>query len=445
MKIKTNHAVLSATGMFIPQRIEVPNFVLTDVMQKALDHGITHVWTNVEFPLFPDVKGKILLDGWDLLIVRKGKRLKSVTGWRAGGSAQVQVIFIRQSRWAQGRYENVWGKVCTPPQLLGTVKALEEKLGVPVGASPGGTGWKLFEMFHPEWVKNAPKADLKAMHLYAGHKGSSQDLIFQKLYSITDGKFLHKVDRNSAYLYAAFFDLFYGVGEPSADSDGSKFDGRSPGAWECTVIPTEEALPDYPKGTYWLATPVINLMRFMKYEVYPHHGNYWQHRDKKRQEKDGKPSDAHQVMAKLADFLWKCRQSFPEGSFERQSIKQIAIGTVGLASYGDFEEEEETDKRRPDIKCLTVARTYELMMHSILKFRRQTGLNPLLCYMDALYYVSDSPIPDFLAPLLVRSTELGGFKYEGYVEITPEVADTLSSNSALFDKLTVLNKIGWRK
>lgn len=425
--MKTNHAVLASTGIFLPQRIETPNVVLTDVMQKALDHGITHVWTNCEFPTFPAVSGKAKLGEWDLLVQRKGTGLKSITGW-IEGKAQVQVIFIRRSRWAQSRDENVWGKVCTPRQLLETVANLEAKLEVPIGPSPGGTGWKLLTRFHPEWVKNAPTVDLMKMRLFAGIKGAAHDLVFQRP---PQGKrYVHKIDRNGDYLYANTFDLAHGVGNPVYDPGGSKFNKKLPGVWYCTVYPTEEALPDYPQGTYYLATPIINLMNHLAYEIEFHHGNYW--------------PDAHQSFSKWAKFLWECRQFFPAGSFERQAIKQIAIGTVGLASYGGFEEDEETEKQRPDIKCLTVARSYELMYHSILKFRRATGRDPLMCYIDALYYESDSPDPAFLAPLLARSTELGGFKHEGYIEITPEVADILNhqriEGGAM---LAPLNTIGW--
>lgn len=425
--MKTNHAVLSSTGLLIPQRIQASHFVVPDVLQKALDHGITHVWTNADFPTFPAVNGKAKLDGWDLLIQRKGSGLKSVTGWLPG-KAQVQIIFIRNSRWAQGRYENVWGKVCTPKQLLETVGNLEQKLGVPVGASPGGSGWKLLTKFHSEWVKNVPTVDLVKMHLFAGIKGAAHDLVFQR--PCQNKKYLHKIDRNSAYLYANTFDLSHGVGNPVHDLDGTQFNKKFPGAWYCTVYPTEEILPDYPQGTYWLATPIINLMNHLEYEIEFHHGNYW--------------LDAHQSLAKWAKFLWDARQSYAPASFERQAIKQIAIGTVGLASYGGYEEDEETEKRRPDIKCMTVARNYELMYHSILKFRRLTGLDPLMCYMDALYYESDSPDPGFLAPLLSRSTELGGFKYEGHIKITSEIAESLNYQRIEGGSmLMALNTIGW--
>lgn len=428
--MKTNHAVLSATRLFIPHKIPAEG-TLTDVMQKALDHGITHVWTNVGFEDFIGYKDKCTVNGWDLLVQHKGPNLKSVTGW-IPGKAQVQVIFIRNSRWAQGRAERMWGKVCTPIQLLATVANLEGKLEVPVSASPGGTGWKLLAKFHHDWVKNAPTIDLMRMHMFAGIKGAAHDLVFQHPY--TAGKFVHKVDRNSAYLYSASFDLFYGVGNPTYDPDGNRCNGKNPGVWECDVFPTQEQLPGYKAGRYWLATPIINLMRYLEYDVDVLHGNFW-------------PKEtAHQSLSKWAKFLWECRQHFSPESFERQAIKQIAVGTIGLASYGDFEENEETDKRRPDIKCLTVARTYELMYHSILKFRRLTGMDPLMCYMDALYYVSDSSDRSFLAPLLTREKDLGGFKYEGCIEITEEISGILGNQRiAMHDKLALLNKKGWVK
>lgn len=398
---------------------------LTDMMQAALDRRISHVWTNVNFP---DVEKR----DWNLLIQEKEGKIKSVTGWLPS-SNQVQVIFIRNSTWARGRGADPWGAVATPKQILTTVNNLQtafRKHGpVTKWASPGSAGWQLFENIHPEWVKDNPKTDLRSLGFFAGIKGAAHDLTYEVPFQ--DGKYLHKVDRNSAYLYSSTFDLAYGVGEPMKDADGSKFDKKLPGVWYCDVCPTEEALPDYPRGTYKLATPILNLMNHLKYDIDIHYGHYF--------------PNSHQLMAQWATFLWNGRQSFSEGSFERQAIKQMAVSTIGLASYKGYDLEEDTDKRRPDIKCLTVARTYELMYHSILKMRRQSGKMPFMCYMDALYYESDSSNRDFLAPLTVKERELGGFKYEGHILITPEIADVLHSNMPSHEKLAYLNRIGWSK
>ncbi len=426
---------------------------VADLMKIGINYGLTHLWVHAETGIDPIAPLEVrqgcfrgIIDGWNLLGHTIGKHVKSVYGWPMPKGNALTLIFPQYSGWGQTGRADVpgWGKVATPKQLLVTISYIEKALGIPVSSSPGSTGWDLMKKMHPEWVANFPKVNLENMHFREG----ARDMVSQRHYNPAEGCFLHKVDENSAYLRSCTFDTFYGVGDPVIDSDGSKYtdktalkDGRRPGVWYCQLTPGDQVLPNYEKaGKKWLAGTMIRLMRKVGYEVEIFQGWYF--------------PQAHQLMEKWAKFMWECRQSFLDATkwrrdeprqFARQAMKQIAVCTVGLTSYLQFDIKEESDKHRPDIKMETVARTYEMLFHNIQKFHRPTGKMPLMVYMDALYYVSDTATVAVLAPVLERQKELGGFKYEGCIEITPEAEEILNASTNVSKKLEHLNKIGWVK
>jgi hypothetical protein len=458
--MKTKHGVLTNEGLLTIQGNNwqtVPmarDNTLLNLMLTCTDYELTHLWIHPETGIEPHAPLPIeqgtfkgIVENWDLLGHTRGTHIKSVTGWQTDKKGSTaRVIFPHHSGWGQtGRITTPgWGKLANGKQLLVTIAYLEKKLGVPIGASPGSTGWELHKKMHPDWVENFPRVNLDTMHFREG----ARDMAAQSPY--TKGKYLHKVDKNSAYLAACTLDMFYGVGDPVLDEDGSKYldgskkDGHRPGTWYCSITPGEILLPNWEKAQkHWLATPMIRLMRKVGYEVVPHLGWYF--------------PQCHQLLEKWALFIWETREFFATADskeyrrrdcceFARQACKQIAVETVGLTSYLQFGEEEETDKRRPDIKAETVARNYELMWYNIMKFHQQTGKKPILVYMDALYYISDEPtLTGNLAQILARQNQLGGFKYEGTIEISPEVAEILNAKTNVSKKLEHLNKIGWKK
>jgi hypothetical protein len=433
----------------------------TDLMKIGLELGLTHLWVHAETGIDPaapvEVKQGVFecddYQGWHLLGHTEGKHIKSIYGWPAPHGTALSVIFPHRSRWGKSNRLDVpgWGALADPKQLLVTIAYLERKLGVPVGGSPGSTGWALHTKIHPEWSKESPAMKTLGQCF---RESAGPDFTTQRPYDSTEGVYLHKVDKNSAHLQAAKFDSYYGVGDPVHSTDGRAFDGKSPGAWYCTVDPIKDEFPGYPSGTYWIATPIVRMMQKDEtYSVEIHEGWYWQYRDKK----DGRVSHAHQVMAKWAQEVWDDRQFFAtteDKAFRRRdccafaasAMKQIAVGTVGLSGFKRFGEEESTDKRRPDIRAQTVSRSYELMYYNTLGFANQTGLVPVLTYADALYYVTDSPDIPFPDIFLKRQKELGGYKYEGRITITAEVAACLNDERLnVSKKLELLNKIGWTR
>jgi hypothetical protein len=469
--MKTRHGVLTSEGVLsirnnqwhmMPVGIDgslVPWIEnLSDLCKIAVDAGLTHLWVHAEANVEPQVSFEInkgcfkgIEHGWDIMGHMEGSHVKSAHAWPATGGDAVDIIFPAYSGWGKSNRMNVpgWAAVATPKQLLVTISYLERKLEVPMGGSPGSTGWNLHKKLHPDWSKESPL--MKAVGDIF-RESAGPDFTTQREYDPDEGLYLHKIDKNSAYLQACKFDSFYGVGDPVQDKNGSKFDGKSPGAWLCTVDPVKVEFPGYPAGTYWIATPVVRLMqKDENYSVEIHEGWYWQFRDKK----DSRPSDAHQVMAKWAQLVWETRQFFVSTedkayrhkeccAFATSAMKQIATATVGLSGSKKFGDED-TDKRRPDIRSQTISRSYELMYWNVMKFAELTELVPLFTYNDALYYVSDSPQVPFPDVFLKRQKDLGGFKYEGYIHITPDVVEALSDETSVSKKLEFLNKKGWVK
>jgi len=72
-------------------------------------------------------------------------------------------------------------------------------------------------------------------------------------------------------------------------------------------------------------------------------------------------------------------------------------------------------------------------------------------YMDAIYMISDNPNGRQAFPKLVErefeedgtTLKLGGFKYEGRVELTPDVLAMFNSSMSESSRLEYLNKKGW--
>lgn len=440
--MNTKHGILTSEGVLYIQGntwqvAKLVNFTnLSDLFRIADQTGLTHLWVpEIDGMTEPDEsfakdagEGRVILN-----YVESGPYeglLKSAHRWGTKDHPPVAVVWPEHTRWSE-----CWDGIPSDKALLVTIAYMEQALGVPVAGSPSTVGWKLLEKMHPDWVKNFPKVNLEMMHFGAE---AAADLVASPG-KVKAGQVLHKVDRNSAYLSASAAE-FYGVGNPELDSDGSKYDGKRVGTWYCRYTPSDIVLPQWKqKGLCWLATPIIRLMRTVGYEVEVLSGNYF--------------PESHQIMAKWAKFLWEARISFQTDKAKwkrdeprelaRQGIKMIAVATVGLTAYKGFDET--TSKQRPDIRTQTVARTYELVYHNMLKFYELTGMMPVMMYTDALYYATEKlDIPVF-DPMLKRKDKLGGYKYEGYIKITTELAEVINSDMAVSDKLATLNKTGWTK
>lgn len=449
--MKTQHGVLTPDGILSIRNNQWHTMSLSggrenlsDLFRIAEEAGLTHLWVP-EIDSMPEPDEVFAVHNEPTKVILNYAEsgayeglLKSAHRFGSTEVSPLAIIFPEHTRWVE-----CWDGLPTDKELLVTISYMEQALGVPMAGSPSTMGWKLLEKMHPDWIKNFPKVRLENIHFTAE---SASDLV-AFLGRVEIGQYLHKVDRNSAYLSSSATE-FYGVGDPIIDTDGSKYvegaikDGHRPGVWFCRIVPGDIVLPQWREsGTYWLAHPIIRLMRAVGYEVDVLNGWYF--------------PECHQTMSKWANFLWDARMSFQTDKAKwrrdvprelaRQGIKMIAVSTVGLTAYTGFDANEESSKRRPDIRLQTVARTYELVYHNMMKFHELIGLMPIMVYTDALYYATGSTARCTFDPLLKRSDKLGGYKYEGHIEVTQEIAEIISSDIAVSEKLAALNAAGWSK
>lgn len=451
--MQTKHGILTAEGVLYIQGNQWHSMPLSggrenlsDLFRIADEAGLTHLWVpEFDGRKEPDESFATHREETKVILnyVEAGPYtglLKSAHRWgsREFNVAPCTIVFPEHTRWV-----DYWEGLPSDKELLVTIAYMEQALGVPIAGSPATVGWKLLEKMHPDWIKNFPKVRLENAHFTSEAASDLQ----ATLGKVEVGQYIHKVDRNSAYLSSASTE-FYGVGDPVIDPDGSKYiegsvkDGHRPGVWNCRITPGDIVLPKWEQsGTCWLSHPLIRLMRKVGYEIEILSGWYF--------------PECHQTMSKWANFLWETRMSFQTDTkkwrrdvpreLARRAIKLIGVATVGVTAFTGFEDSEESAKRRPDIRLQTVARTYELVYHNIMKFHETIGIMPIMVYTDALYYATESHYRSSLDPLLSRADKLGGYKYEGYVEVTPEIAEVINSDVRVSNKLEVLNIVGWRK
>jgi hypothetical protein len=399
------------------------------LLEHAEDYDLTHLWimpgscgrTDARFAETYD------REKWDLIVHYKGEgeavRIRTVTGWRKpkGGQRQVTIIFAENTRWYGSAEHPEWLARVTPPQLLEVVSQVENKLGVPMAGSPQTTGWRLVRQYHPEWVRDFPKVNLREIGFTAK---AARDMI-ATLPPKKRRLFLHKFDKGAAYLAAAA-STDIGVGTPVKQFF---FDSKGVGVYRVKVISpgslTKTMIQPY--RSEWLMVPHIRLLKAVGCEVDILEGYVFPER--------------HDMLVRWAKTMWEARNTL-EGP-GRDAIKQIYTSTIGLTSSRRLDDEE-TDKKRPDIKYQIMARGYEIMWHNIAGVAKACGALPTIVYNDALYYLSDEADGRKAFPEVVRREGLlGGFRWEGCQEVDDDVWQVLQDDCSAAMKLSVLNERGW--
>lgn len=431
---------------------------LGDLCQVAIDRNLTHLWVLPETtiiadrPFFDAATGEWdLYDNWTFPPGRKtpprrANLLATASGFRRsekGGQARVSVIFPANAHkpWYWVR------RVKSARQALLTILYLEMALDIPVTASASTAGMRLLEKIqldykHPEWIA-APELDWSTFPFR--WRDTSTDIIWSRPLSEKElpKRYLHKIDKNGAYLRACAAEKF-GVGAPIHMTECAEREKR-PGVWRCTFDAV--ALPGLPPvwdDGPWIVTPILQALRKTGHHVTVHEGYVWNE------------AQSHEILKHWAEDLWAVRQGFRQGKYKDQvwksaevsrlaedACKQIATATVGLTSYGKFDEE--TFKYRPDWKALIIGAVRATMFYNMLKLQQETGLTPIIVYMDALYVVSDEPETETaLATLLDKPNSLGGYKvgWARPIEVTADVRALLYDPVvSLSQKLAALNKI----
>ncbi len=454
-----NHGALCSQGLlkvqgnqWNPVHLERLPVSMAELCAQCLAHGLSHLWVMSDVGLVPDEPFfQAALDEWDLLPTFKyppTKRLPSgvsnllitAVGCKRprGGQKQVIVIFcgsIAKWHWLK--------KDITPRQLLAVVACLERSLEVPVGSGPSTAGMKLLtkiaqERKHPEWIAR-PGVDLSAIPF----DDAARDLIWERPLSHDEKgmKYLHKIDKNSAYLRACVASQF-GVGDPVHEEGEASYSEKRIGIWRCTVTPTsavKKGLPPVWESGEWISGPIIKLLRGEGYQVEIHEGWIF--------------NQQHEVLRHWAEKIWEVRQALKFGSYDwvkseavRQmayiAVKDIAVATVGLTQSKKFEEA--SYKQRPDWHCQIVATNRATVYYNLLKVFNASAQIPVMVNMDALYYVSHERDAHAVAPgLLDKEASLGGYKveWEPPIQLTDEALAILASQNYVTVKLEQLNKL----
>lgn len=419
---------------------------LSSLCSLALDKGLTHLWVYPDVCTPDEAFYQQARSQWDLFPswvyptdfpLEDGvtNELVSVTGFKLpkGGQARISVIFPLNTQWQ-------WiDEQTSPKMLLQVIKYLETQLQVPVSGGATTVGMAYLEEcnFNLEDRLEVPTVDLSALPF----RESAQDVIWQQgdlkqvLYK---GWFLHKLDKNSAYLRSCVEEKM-GVGNPRLMS-GDAYRDNFPGIWYCRVDGYMNArLPHpswYPYGqeSHWFATPMVKCLRKMGYTVHILRGYSYE--------------ECEPTLKKWAQYLWDIRSSFRNDTDKwkhpvaRQkaalAIKDIYTSTLGLINSDIVKG---TWKFRPDWHSQILAGVRATMFYNMTKFA-ESGYYPVIVYMDALFYITphqdiEQDIPD----ILKHRNSLGGYKHEYALPVDEQVKNILMSSGNIAHKVGQLNKL----
>ena len=426
--MRTKHGIL--TSEFVDTAEQIAN--------EALKHGYTHIWAMKQRDIVVPAKH----DEYSFSVAERHKKPATVTVYKRG-SGKVNLILLQNTAWGEQAFKGIY-----PDELLTAVGTIESRLGVPMSGSPGSMGWAYLKVLHPEWIEDV-HSNLKELHFTPKAGG---DLIWQHS-SLKQGqglphpaRYVHKWDRRGAYPYAST-QTDYGVGTPQflypddahKAAQHEKGHAQEVGVWNCVItynpLEYDSNMPpiwhehdNHGQKEEWLSGPIIRLLRACGHRVDVYEGYVFPQR--------------HKLLSLWANNLYNFRTDCPY-SRARDAFKQIANTTIGFTAFKGFDEDE-LEMRRPDIRLQTVARQRELLTHNIRKIKKLTGEAPGMVYMDAVYYFSDFKQLSFW-DFKQRENEFGGMRYEGAIEITPEVQAMFERKMSVADRLEVLNKIGWVK
>jgi hypothetical protein len=421
---------------------------LADLLELAIAAPFDRYWIMASAKIEP-ARSWAEYDqaAWDLRIAwdKTEKFVQSIHGWRkpAGGQKSIDLIWPQFTRWAKDRGQPAWGSLASPKQFLMVIHWLEQALKIDVKGSPASTGWSLAKSLHHRQITETPDKKLASLHFDAR---SAFDLIDSRVPTEEElrRKYLIKLDKNSAYIAAAKSE-FYGVGTPT---HSSLYAEDAVGVWRVNI----HTLADVPfpivtrTGERWLASPLVRLLRTRGYEVEVCEGYVF--------------LEKYMLLKAWSQRIWDARISFRDEPqrwpFETSrkhaeaACKMIAVATIGITAYGQFRAGEESDKERPDIKLITIARNYEIMDHNIMKAWQEDGILPVLIFKDCVCVLVDDLDPIVSAPGYMlrngqsREKMLGGYKREGYMEVTPAVCKILTSADHAPQKKRALDQIGWQ-
>ena len=352
-------------------------------------------------------------------MIPTGLSVKRVTGnWE-----QKRLIYVwfpeHNPQWMTDSEEWALADIESPLELLTTLVSVEsaltprrvvkgclEKGKFHLAYSPGYSGMELLEetlrlFAHSVWIRPADLSMLPDIaepggYVWKRELGSAE----------LEKKFIHFFDRNGQFIASAT-GAECGEGTPI---HADEFNPKLPGIWRVTVYEGAQTYfmpPVLPCGTHWAYTPTINAMEAAGYTYQVHEGYYW-------------PTH-HRTLQEWAKGLWDgrklLRERYGKNSPQEHMAKMIAnrgLGWLDLGTVASRGRDMERDKtNRPDWYNLVRSLARFRMTLKLIEMAGR-GCLPVMLVQDNIAYLSDSLNPEDAAPgLMVRSSELGGFKHDG--------------------------------
>jgi hypothetical protein len=118
-------------------------------------------------------------------------------------------------------------------------------------------------------------------------------------------------------------------------------------------------------------------------------------------------------------------------------MKKIARASIGLLG-SDKVPRRERLWARPDWWSTIVETAKARMFYNIDHYGREYNIWPHMVFVDCLYYVSNSPLPD--KRMLERSQELGGYKHKGAIPITEDVQEWFNGDMSPAEVVRNINE-----
>lgn len=333
----------------------------------------------------------------------------------------------------RGRWQ--W-EIEQPLDILATVMYLEDvfsqhiehvpattlgaRIPVHVRWSPGHMGQQLLKKVssaHPEWLRDA-SYDLRELPF----NQAAQDLNWKGELTRDDvGKWLHHYDKNSAYL-AACCGVQLGTGDPVHVERGY-IDCKLPGIYRVRVLESGNLnAPPLLHDKEWFTSDLLQYACSRGYQFEVLEGYQFQ--------------DYHQALAKWAKTLWdvRCHLDVRRGQTHDfpyavgrdnayRTIKEIATISVGMLAAGKVTYGSGAILRPnwlPDV----VSKARVNVFRNLEKLQLTRARRLFMIVTDGLWFVCDDPDPTTAVPgILARDSELGGYKYEDSVPITPEMVE----------------------
>jgi hypothetical protein len=435
----TKHGVLTNEGIihtwqetgYATLEMDAIPPTLEGLIHLALQGKFTHLWihpsTHLAFKS-EQAAGLCNPQAWDIgnISIQKQGAWKgyvtAVVGRLAGTrTPNTRLIFIEQGNWPLDK--------ALPEDLLRVCDAVENRLGVSMAGSPTSVGLRYLEKmntrYYAHYFEKSNEVDweaLKTSHIpqFAWFPPAGMDEQYKP--------FLHCFDRNSSQPFAAASENM-GVGTPFVQ-EGGEFDRKTakPGLWDVEITSSElvasDFLPLFPKGHYWLPTPVLRVAQIAEYGITVHQAMLWP---------EGKP-----IFERWAKDLWAFRECYPDGSMERKAIKSIMNNPIGSTRIG-----EDMDKTlRPDWYATIIGSERAVVWYKAWKLAKDSNVYPCGAYADALYYLSSSDDPHKAVPgMLNAEHSLGGYKCAWTLPIDSRARDVLAAKLGANMRIAALKKL----